>query len=995
MTEKRLSQIIALVVAPVVTGFFLAGWRTTEAGAQETARFAGALNSQPLALSADDSLLAVANPDNNSVSLFDVRGGATTKLTEVPVGEEPNGVAVSPDGTKVYVANTVSGTVTVLGINRATGSYNQLLATIRVGTEPYGLALTPRGRKLYVSNARSNNVSVIDTATNTVTKTIENVGFEPRGIAITNTPGAEDSAETVYVTQFLALPIAGRLDGFDDSKEGKVTIISAATDSVSGEITLNPIRDTGFKAAGDAIRKIAPPATITEADLRFETGAYPNQLNNIAVKGRYAFVPNTGASPNGPVRFDVNTQSLVTVLDLGGRTDANKTINMHAAVARQTATPKRFATVPWAMALKRTADEGYVVSAASNVLVKLRFNPQNGETSVVNDPANPARVLQLPTGKNPRGIVITANDQRAFVMNQVSRDVTVIDLTGAAERVVETVRSATLPAAGTVEEVIQIGKELYHTSVGEFDPAVAGQPAISGRMSNNGWGSCSSCHPFGLSDNVVWIFGAGPRRTVPQHVDFANGDFNHARALNWSGIFDEQEDFENNIRGTSGGQGLLVGADGATPDPVLNAFNPASGGRRQLKVRGVNAWDAMKTYVARGIRTPISPLSRTEPDVVAGRQHFIEAKCQNCHGGPLWSSGRVRYTPAPDASMIQAGQIFAELRNVGTFNATLATEVRQNAAAPLGAAGYNPPSLLGLHAFARTFLHNGTAASLEEVMELVPHRTAGSGGVDTLADATKRRQLVRFLLSIDKATPVIEPEAAGPLQITNAASYAGTEVAPLSAAAGFGARLATRLETAASAALPFALDGSKVTLRDAAGVLRLARLFFAAPGQVNFEPPAGMAAGTATATVYANSGAVATGTLTVNAVAPGLFAVNGNGQGVAAATAVRVATDGTQVPVELFRCATAGNCTPVPVDVTTPVFVSLYGTGIRGRSSLNGVRASAGGVDLAVQFAGAQGAPGLDQVNVELPPSLRGRGEIPLVLSVDGKVANTVTLQIQ
>ena len=101
--------------------------------------------------------------------------------------------------------------------------------------------------------------------------------------------------------------------------------------------------------------------------------------------------------------------------------------------------------------------------------------------------------------------------------------------------------------AGSAEDKVQIGKELYYTSIGEFDPPAPGQPAITGRMSNLGWGSCSACHPFGLTDNVVWIFGAGPRRTVPQHVDFTGGNAATLRALNWSAIFDEEEDFEQPV----------------------------------------------------------------------------------------------------------------------------------------------------------------------------------------------------------------------------------------------------------------------------------------------------------------------------------------------------------------------------------------------------------------------------------------------------------------
>lgn len=281
------------------------------------------------------------------------------------------------------------------------------------------------------------------------------------------------------------------------------------------------------------------------------------------------------------------------------------------------------------------------------------------------------------------------------------------------------------------------------------------------------------------------------------------------------------------------------------------------------------------------------------------------------------------------------------------------------------------------------------------VMDLVAHRAAGTSGVDTLTDANKRRQLIRFMLSIDAKTPVIAPDAATARGITNVASYAGNGIAPLSAAASFGGKLASKILSSPTAELPVTLDGSTLSFRDAAGILRLARLFYVSPGQVNFEAPAGMAAGVATATLQAGSGLAAMGTVNIAPVAPGLSAMNGNGVGVAAVTAIRVNADGTQSPVERFRCDAGSGCTGVPVDVaSSPVFVSLYGTGIRGRSSLAGVQCTIGGVDTPVQFAGAQGAPGLDQVNVELPASLRDKGEVTVLLTVDSKVANVVTLTI-
>ncbi len=231
-------------------------------------RFTGPMSSQTLALSADDSLLAVANPDTNSITLFDVRTASSVRLAEIRVGNEPNGVALSPDGSRAYVANTVSGTVTVLTLDPTNPNYGTVATNITVGTEPYGLALTPGGRKLYVANARSNSVSVIDTSTNQVIGTIANAGPEPRGLAITNS-GGDDTQETVFVTQFLSLPVAGKFDGADDAKAGHVTVISAATDTVTGDIVINPVGDTGFKAAGDALARIAAPATPVAEDFKF------------------------------------------------------------------------------------------------------------------------------------------------------------------------------------------------------------------------------------------------------------------------------------------------------------------------------------------------------------------------------------------------------------------------------------------------------------------------------------------------------------------------------------------------------------------------------------------------------------------------------------------------------------------------------------------------------------------------------------------------------
>lgn len=752
----------AILIA-IASAYFVGGTRILSQSAPPPvqSRFAGPTSSQPLAMDANSTLLVVANPDNNTVSFFDVDGDHNRKLREVQVGREPWGVTLNPQGTRAYVANTVSGTVTVLNVNRNSPNIARQLIDITVGTEPYGLALTPNGTKLYVTNRNSQSVSVIDTRSNRVIKTIENVGFAPRGIAITNDGDGDDDDETVYITQFFATPRDGRQDGEDDSKQGLVTVIRTVADEVDSTIPLLPIGDTGFKAAGSSIDRVAPPATPVDADFRFTTSAYPNQLNNIMLKGNFAYVPSVGASPNGPLRFDVNTQSLLSVIDLSRNSDSFQTINMHTAVKAQTASPQLFITVPWAIAAKNQSDEAYVVSAASDVVVKVSLSRGSGAAAVLNDPTSTAqtKVLQIPTGKNPRGIVINYSDTRAYIMNYVSRDVTVINIDKSADKPVTTMQSASLPVFGTEEDAQHAGKELYNSSVGEFDGPSPLSPKVKNRMSNKGWGSCSSCHPDGLTDNVVWIFGPGPRKTISQHQDFDPDDPTQLRALNWSAEREEEEDFELNIRNVSGGPGLLVGDDGVTPVTPVTNFTPPNANRRQLRVRGVGGWDAIKAYVQFGIRSPISPVLKSDPDVIAGEQIFREANCQSCHGGSTWTSSRVTFVAPPAANLLVNGQIIGELRSVGTFDDKARNEVRERVnPAPLGSDGFVPPSLLSIFAFPKTFFHNGSANSLEDVMANVPHRTAGTKGVDTLAGEEQRRKLIRFLLSIDATTPPIPPQ---------------------------------------------------------------------------------------------------------------------------------------------------------------------------------------------------------------------------------------------
>src|SRR4249920_524114 len=75
---------------------------------------ASATEAGPIAITSDDQFIWVVNPNNNSVSVHRVGSDANVKVREIRVGVEPHCVAVTPDNSKVYVTNTVSGTVSLI-----------------------------------------------------------------------------------------------------------------------------------------------------------------------------------------------------------------------------------------------------------------------------------------------------------------------------------------------------------------------------------------------------------------------------------------------------------------------------------------------------------------------------------------------------------------------------------------------------------------------------------------------------------------------------------------------------------------------------------------------------------------------------------------------------------------------------------------------------------------------------------------------------------------
>ncbi|SPE40142.1 exported hypothetical protein [Candidatus Sulfopaludibacter sp. SbA3] len=222
------------------------------------------------------------------------------------------------------------------------------------------------------------------------------------------------------------------------------------------------------------------------------------------------------------------------------------------------------------------------------------------------------------------------------------------------------------------------------------------------------------------------------------------------------------------------------------------------------------------------------------------------------------------------------------------------------------------------------------------------------------------------------------------VSVVSSASYAAGPVAPQEIVTLFGAGIASQTTT--------------VQITDSAGNSQPAQIFTASAGQANVLMPAGLATGPAKVAVLHGSAVALTGSVTIASSQPGLFSINQDGAGAAAADAFLVTAASQRVNQTLFTCnpPAARSCLPAPLSLggaADTLYVELYGTGIRGAAS---VQCFVGGQSVPVLYAGqTPGYAGLDQVDISIPKTLAGAGDVRVYLVADGAVSNVVVLKIQ
>ncbi len=168
-----------------------------------------------MAMSPDGQRLYVALNLAGSLGVIDV--ASKTLLTTIPVGLSPWGVAAHPTRHEVYVTNRGDQTVSVVDTDT-----NEMRASVATGSNPNAIAVTPDGSKVFVANANTDDVTVFDPADLATVRTISLTPFDGAR------PGASPSA--------LAISPDGNTVYVALAWENAVAVIDAHTEELRGYI---------------------------------------------------------------------------------------------------------------------------------------------------------------------------------------------------------------------------------------------------------------------------------------------------------------------------------------------------------------------------------------------------------------------------------------------------------------------------------------------------------------------------------------------------------------------------------------------------------------------------------------------------------------------------------------------------------------------------------------------------------------------------------------
>jgi DNA-binding beta-propeller fold protein YncE len=307
--------------------------------------------------------------------------GKSTTYTGFKVGDGPLGIAVNPNTNMIYVANSLSSTVSVVN-----GSDDRILANIPLSNVPISIAVNPFKNIIYVTHAGS--ISVINSRNNSLMTTIPIDARSPLAIAVNPT------TDMIYVADGQSKNISV-IDGIIN--EEKVSIPTGISKD------FDPFKQPGIGVAVDLLRNRVYVAN-------------PSTDNITVIDGRdNRILSNISATTIRP--FDIAVNPLTNIAYIVGETDLAK-IDLLTNKIEKLTTGSSFNTV------------------AVNPLTNIVYVPDQNWNTVY--AINSTHQKEIAADSRPSVVSVNPNTNTIYVTNAVSDTVTKIN--GSTNKVIFGVR---------------------------------------------------------------------------------------------------------------------------------------------------------------------------------------------------------------------------------------------------------------------------------------------------------------------------------------------------------------------------------------------------------------------------------------------------------------------------------------------------------------------------------------------------------------------------
>ncbi len=395
----------------------------------------------------------------------------------------PAGLAVSPDGRRLYVALDDVDEVAVIDAGT-----RQVVGKAKVAGGPTGLALDPKGTRLFVTCRSGDRVAAIDTATLGEVGSVA-VGTGPVGIAFVAAPGGDRLVVANSASDDLSVLAVSPLSNLGHLASGREPY--AVTVSPDGARALVVSRMAGVTRGDEVpaaeITVVDPAAIRVVSRERMESGHLSEGI--CTVPGRpWSLTPILKVRNLVPITHAAQGW----VLSAGVALTDHSTGSVVELPLDET---NGYYSDPSGIAVDPSAKRAFIASAGANVVTVVDLGKVAAWLATAGEPARKGAiddlqlssefvVARIPTGYNPRQVAMSPDGRTLWVAERLQDSVLAIDI-------------ATLKPLGRVA----LGDG------GDSDPIRRGERVFARATTTfQGQFSCRSCHPDGHVDGLQYDF---------------------------------------------------------------------------------------------------------------------------------------------------------------------------------------------------------------------------------------------------------------------------------------------------------------------------------------------------------------------------------------------------------------------------------------------------------------------------------------------------------